>query len=323
MLWGGIGDWSRFVASGDVTALTRPWGETGVKSSLLLLTGLSVAVAFRAGLFNIGAQGQLLWGALAAALVGAKVQLVSPLHVASCLGAAAGAGALWALIPTALKLHRGVHEVISTIMLNWVASSLVESWLVVGPFRARAAEGHSASGTDEILATAALPRLLGESSRLHAGVLVGLGLAVLVGLWLWRTRAGFEVRAVGLSPDAAAASGLSVARRTYEAMAVAGALAGLAGAVLVLGTEHKVPATLSAPHGFDGIAIALLGQSHPLGVVLTSAWFGALRAGGTRMQLFGVHKSFPEIVQGLALLFISARLVWDGLSTRLMRRPGR
>lgn len=322
MLWGGLGDVPRLLAGGELEALFRPWGESATKAGLLLLTGLSVAVAFRVGLFNIGAQGQMMVGAIVAAVVGAKLSLPAGLHVPLCLITAALGGAAYALLPAMLKLWRGVHEVISTIMLNWVAVSLVENWLVVGPLRATASGDNSISGTEEIHATAQLPRLLGESSRLHLGFLVALALALAVWWWLARTRYGFETRAVGLAGEAARAAGIPVGRRVCQAMAIAGALAGLAGALLVQGTEHKFPATLGAPYGFDGIAISLIGQNHPLGVVATALWFGVLRAGGTRMQLLGVHKSFPELIQGLALLFVAGKLIWERLLTFRAKRSG-
>ncbi|MCP3144063.1 ABC transporter permease [Pyxidicoccus xibeiensis] len=310
MLWGGIGNWPSYLEGAAATVLTRPLGEAGMKAALLTLTGLSVAIAFKVGLFNIGAQGQMLLGALAAAVVGAQVSLPGVLHVPAALLAAALAGAAWAGIAALLKLYRGVHEVISTIMLNWVAVSLVDAWLVVGPLRGVAEGGQSITGTAEIQPTAALPRLLGDLSRLNLGFLLALLLAVAVWAWLERTRSGFETRAVGLGAEAARAAGVPVARRIGVAMALAGAMAGLAGAVLVLGTEGRYPGTLGAPYGFDGIAIALIGNNHPLGATVAALFFGILRAGGTRMQLLGVHKSFPELIQGLALLFVAGRMVW-------------
>jgi simple sugar transport system permease protein len=294
---------------------TNALPETLVTTTPYILLGLALAVGFRAGLFNIGAQGQMIVGALAAAVIGAHLALPAGLHPLAALVGAAAAGAAYGFIPAVLKLRRGVHEVISTIMLNWIAVGVVENWLVVGPLRATAHGTASASGTDEILSSAELPRLLGDASRLNVGFPLALAVAFAVWAWLARSRDGFEVRAVGLGAEAARAAGIPVARRTCEAMALAGGLAGLAGAVLVLGTEYKFPATLGAPYGFDGIAIALIGQNHPLGVGVAAILFGALRAGGTRMQLLGVHKSFPELIQGLALLFVAGRVGWE-----LMRR---
>jgi simple sugar transport system permease protein len=315
MALGGFGDFPRWLSSGDLSSVLRPLGESAGKASVLLLTGLSVAVAFQVGLFNIGAQGQLMWGGLAAAWVGAAVSLPAGLHLPAALLAAALAGAAWAWIPTALKLRRGVHEVISTIMLNWVAVALVENWLVVGPLK-----GKTGAGTDEILLSAQLPRIAGESSRLNLGFPLALVLAAAVAVWLYRTTHGLETRAAGLGPDAAHAAGLPVTRRTWTAMALSGALAGLAGAVLVLGSEFKYPGRLAAPYGFDGIAMALIGGNHPLGVAASSLFFGALRAGGTRMQLLGVNRGFPELIQGLALLLVAARLGWAWWTSRVRTR---
>lgn len=320
MTWGAFGDWPRFFETGNAALVLRPLGESATKAAILTFTGLSVTVAFRVGLFNIGAQGQLVVGALAAAVVGAKVDLPALLHIPLCLLAAALAGALWALGPALLKLKRGVHEVISTIMLNWVAVSLVDNWLVVGPLRATSSGDNSVSGTDQIHASAELPRLLGDVSRLNFGFVLAVLAALATWLFLTRFTRGFEWRAIGLSQDAARASGIDVERGFLEAMLLAGAFAGLGGAVLILGTELKYPASLGAPWGFDGIAMALIGQGHPLGVLATSTLFGGLRAGGTRMQLFGVHKSFPELMQGLALLLVAARLMWDRLIARVWRR---
>lgn len=319
MLWGAFGDWPRFFRGGGAQTLLWPLGEAGTKAALLTFTGLSVAVAFRVGLFNIGAQGQMMVGAIAAAVVGAKTQAPGVLHVGLCVLAAAAAGALYALPAAVLKVRRGVHEVISTIMLNWIAVALVENWLVVGPLRATASGDNSISGTDQIHSSAALPLLLGDSSRLNLGFVFAVLTAAVAFVFLARTVRGYEWRAVGLSPEAAEAAGIPVATRLVEAMVVAGACAGLAGAVLVLGTEQKYPATLGAPYGFDGIAMALIGQGNPLGVLASALLFGGLRAGGTRMQLLGVHKSFPELIQGLALLLVAAKYLWERLLAKRWR----
>jgi simple sugar transport system permease protein len=318
MFAGAFGDWPKFVDQGTAGLVLRPLGEAGNKAAILTLTGLSVAVAFKVGLFNIGAQGQLTVGALAAAVVGAKLELPAVVHLPLCLLAAAVAGAAWAALPALLKTTRGVHEVISTIMMNWIAVSLVENWLVVGPLKARASGVNSISGTDQIAPSAELPRLVEGSSRLNAGLLLAVVAAVVVWVFFARLHRGFGWRVVGLNAEAARAAGVEVGRVVVSAMLVAGALAGLAGAVLVLGTEQKYPTTLGAPYGFDGIAMALLGQGDALGVLVISLVFGALRAGGTRLQLFGVHQSFPELIQGFALLLVAARLGWERLARRLL-----
>lgn len=320
MFVGGLGDVSRAMETGRWDLVTRPLGESAIKGALLILTGLSVAVAFQVGLFNIGAQGQLVVGAIAAAAFGAHVELPGLLHVPLALAAGALVGSGWAIIPAWLKVGRGVHEVISTIMLNWIAVSLVENWLVVGPLAATAEAGASRAGTAEIHASAQLPRMLGELSRLHLGFPLALLIAFGVWLWLTRTHQGFETRVVGLSPEAARNAGIPVAKRIVRGMALAGALSGLAGAMLVMGTEFNYPASLGGGYGFDGIAMALLGNAQPVGTAISALFFGILKAGGTRMQLVGVHRSFPELIQGLALLLVAARLVWVKVLAK-RRRP--
>jgi simple sugar transport system permease protein len=320
MCWGAFGDWPRYFDTGTTALLLRPLGESASKAAILSFTGLSVAVAFRVGLFNIGAQGQLIVGALVAALVGARVELPAILHLPLCLVCAAAAGALYALGPAWLKVERGVHEVISTIMLNWVAVSLIDNWLVIGPLRAMASGDNSISGTAQIQASAELPRLLGESSRLNLGIVLAVAAAAASWFVMTRLVEGFEWRVVGLNVDAARAAGIDVRRKVVNAMLVSGACAGLAGATLVLGTEFKYPTAISAPYGFDGIAMALIGHGHPIAILASSAFFGALRAGGTRMQLFGVHKSLPELIQGLALLLVASQFLWTTLLNRLSRR---
>jgi simple sugar transport system permease protein len=292
-----------------------------VKGSLLMLTGLSVLVAFRAGLFNIGAQGQLVWGALAAAWIGAQGPFPPVLHSALALFGAALVGAIYGYLPALLKSRRGVHEVISCIMLNWIAVSLVEGWLVPGPLAGGHGLGVSQAGTAEIFLSARLPRLFGELSRLHAGFLVSLAVLAGVAIWLARTRGGWETAVVGAAPEVAHGVGISVAGRQGEAMAIAGALAGLAGAMVVLGTEGKYPATLPAPYGFDGIAMAMVGQAQPLGVLAASFFFGALRAGGSRMQVVGIRPSFPEVLQGLALLFAALPLANRAVRRLRVEKP--
>jgi simple sugar transport system permease protein len=306
----------------------RSLGDSSMKASVLALTGLSVAVAFSVGLFNIGAEGQLVAGAIAAAWVG---QAVSPgsawIHLPLALLAAVAAGAAWGLVPAWLKVRRGVHEVISTIMLNWIAIHLVESWLVVGPLAARSAQGHSLPGTPQIAPTAELPRFLGPRSELGLGLVLAVVAALVVWFLLRRTWVGFELRAVGASPEAARYAGIGVAKRTYLAMGLAGACAGLAGAVLILGIHRQYPATFHGGYGFDGIAISLIGGNHPLGTLVAAAFFGVIRAGGTKLQLLQIHRTFPELIQGLALLFIAGQMITRHLLTRLSRprpaaRPG-
>jgi general nucleoside transport system permease protein len=297
---------------------TAQLGETAVKASVLILTGLSVAVAFTVGLFNIGAEGQLIWGALAAAVVG-EIDLPG-IAVASIL-AAAFAGAAWGLLPGLLKVRRGVHEVISTILLNWIAIHLVHGWLVPGPLAARGSGASiSIAGTPPVSRWAFLPRPI-PGSRFDLGFFVALAIAAGVWFLLTRTWRGFEWRAVGAGREAAEASGIPARRRIYEAMALSGALAGVAGALLILGTEHRFPGVFRTGYGFDGIAVALLGGGSAAGTVASAFVFGALRTGATRLQLVGVHPSFAELIQGLAVLLVAAPRMFTPLLSRLRGRP--
>ena len=295
-----------------------PLGETAIKTSVLTLTGLSVAVAFTVGLFNIGAEGQLIWGALAAAVIG---RFDVPGVMLLALAGAALAGGLWGLVAGWLKVRRGVHEVISTILLNWIAIHLVHGWLVPGPLAAAGSGAQvSIAGTEPVSPAAWLPRLL-PGSRLDAGLVLALAIAFAIWFLLTRTRRGFEWRAVGAGHDAAHASGIPAGRRIGEAMALSGALAGIAGALLVLGTEHKYPGVFRTGYGFDGIAVALVGGGTPAGTVVSALVFGSLRAGATRLQLVGIHPSFAELTQGLAVLLVAAPRIFQPLLARLRGRP--
>jgi general nucleoside transport system permease protein len=300
-----------------------PLGESSIKMTVLTLTGLSVAVAFVVGLFNIGAEGQLIVGAITAAWLGRAVTgLPAALHLPLVIGAAMAAGAFWGFLPGYLKLKRGVHEVISTIMLNWVAVYIVENWLVIGPLKAPESSDASISlsGTGQIQHSAELPRLLGDASRLNLGFLLALAAAGLCLFVLSRTRLGYELRAVGASAEAARYGGINVASRIYVAMSVAGALAGLGGATLILGTELRYPSSFHSGYGFDGIAVSLIGGNNPLGVLIAAAFFSVLRAGGTRLQLLQIHRSLPDVIQGLALLFVAGQLAFRAGLRRLRAR---
>src|SRR2546423_4396327 len=300
-----------------------PLGETAVKSGVLILTGLSVAVAFTVGLFNIGGEGQLIWGALAAAVAGRALDLPAPLLVPAALLAAAAAGAAWGFIPGALKMYRGVHEVISTILLNWMAIHLVHGWLVAGPLAASGSgSAVSMAGTDPIRAAAWLPRPI-PGSPPDLGLPIALACAAAVWFLLTRMRLGFEWRAVGAGAGAAQASGIPTRLRVCQAMALSGALSGLAGGLLVLGTEHRYPGVFRTGYGFDGIAVALIGGATAPGVVAAGLVFGAVRAGATRLQLVGIHPSFAELIQGIAVLLVAAPRLFAPLPFRIraLSRP--
>jgi ABC-type uncharacterized transport system permease subunit len=291
-----------------VAGQPRMIGETLVETIPLIFTGLAIALAFRSGLFNIGVEGQYLVAQVAAAWVAYALPLPGWLHPAVAMVAGMAAAALWAIIPGLLKAYRGVHEVINTIMMNWIALFFVQ-WLVTGPLRA---PGGSGAATRAALPTAVLTQGLIQGSRLHAGLWIGLVAAVVVWFFLWKTPAGYEIRAVGLSPGAAEYAGINVAKNIVLAMALSGALAGLAGSVQTLALNGKLYVPSGLPgYGFDGIAVALVGKNHPVGVVLAALLFGALARGGPMMQaVAGVPKAVIWIVQGTVIFFVAAEGLW-------------
>jgi len=295
-----------WIVGGDAkpfTSAMRPISESITKSIPYILTGLAVALGFRAGLFNIGAEGQFVVGGLCSVVVGYSVTgLPVYIHLPLAVLAGAAAAGLWASIAGVLKAWTGAHEVINTIMLNWLAFRLTE-WLLREPLE----NVQGTHRTPEILPTAELPRLFPHPIRLHAGLLIALAAAVFVYWFLWKTTWGFELRTVGANPDAARYGGISIGRNIILAMLLSGALAGLAGAGESLGVTRNMSLGFQAGYGFDSIALALLGGSHPLGVVLASLLFGALRAGGTRMMsTAAIPLEITSIVQSMVIIFIAA-----------------
>jgi len=277
---------------------------TLVRSVPLVLTGLAVAVAFRAGVWNIGAEGQLYAGAIAAAWVGlAGEGLPALVLVPAVLGASLLAGGFWALVPTLMKLRLGVGEVITTILMNFVGLYLA-AWVVHGPLQE--ARGVFPQ-TDPIAEAARLPVLV-PGSRLHLGFALALGLAV--GLWAWLrfTRGGFAVRAVGASAAAARVAGrVPVGRVVFLVFVASGAVAGLAGGVEVSGVTWALYEDLSPGWGYTAIAVALLGGLNPLGVVVTGLFFGALQGGAGAMQRSaGIPAVWVSAVEALVILSVLA-----------------
>ncbi len=307
-----------------VVARPRDIGETLVSTIPLILTGLSVALAFRCGLFNIGGEGQYLVAQFVTAWVG--FHLTAPAWMPGLVQeaylplvtmlAGMAAGAFWAAIVGFLKAYRGVHEVINTIMMNYIGWHLTH-YLLMNTFRDP--EGRAA--TPAINAVTVFEQGLIEGSRLHAGLWIALLAAAAIWFFLFKTPAGYEIRAVGLSSGAAEYAGISVKRNIVLAMALAGALAGLAGSVQTLGLSGKMYEPLTfAGYGFDGIAVALVGRNHPLGVILAAFLFGALSRGGPLMQaMAGVPKTVILIVQASVIFFVAAEGIWRYLRTRKAR----
>jgi len=283
--------------------LTSLYGisEILIKAVPLIMTGLAFAFAYRTGLFNIGAEGQMYVGAIAAVIVGLKFGHLSPfIAIPLALLAALVAGAIWGGIPGMLKAVFGSSEIIITIMLNYVAVYFL-SYLVDKPLREKSGFYPQ---TDMIGENAFLPVLI-PNTRLHLGFIIALLFAVLVYIILWRTKLGFELRAVGLNLHAAEYAGIDVRTKMFLALAISGALAGVAGFTEVGGIHHRLLDNFSKGVGFDGIAVALLGQATPLGVVLASLLFGLLQVGANSMQRsVGVPANIVYILQGLIILFL-------------------
>ncbi len=307
-----------FVGSlGSVNAVS----ETLTAAAPLALAGLGIAVGFRAGLFNIGAEGQVLIGGMAAVIVGYSFAgMPAFLHMPLALLAGIVGGALWASVAGWLRAATGAHEVITTIMLNLTAMRLVDYLLRNPPVQR---PGRTDPISKSVLDSAVLPQLLDWydlNLRLHAGILVAI-LAVLFVYWLlFRTTIGFEFRAAGLNPDAARYAGMRSGLIIVVVMALAGGLAGLAGANQVLGVLGRASPGFSGGVGFDAIAVALLGRSHPVGVGLAALLFGALQAGGRQMQVSaGVSLDLIAILQALIIIFIAAPMLVRALIPRFIR----
>jgi ABC-type uncharacterized transport system permease subunit len=292
------------LSSGSFTQLMSPISETLVTATPLILVGLSVGLAFRSGLFNIGGQGQIIMGAVFAGYVGFAWQLPPGIHLLVALFAGVLGGALWGGLAGWLKAKTGAHEVITTIMLNYIALYLLQYLLGVGGFQQ--------AGSDQAISrvvhpSARLPHLLGSGLRVHAGLLVAVAAAAGVSWLLNRSTTGFQLRAVGANPAAARTAGMNVERSFIVVMLMAGALAGLAGCSQILGTNTAITGDLDAGIGFDGITVALLGRANPWGTVLAGLLFGGLKAGGLAMQSrTSTPVDLVTVLQALVVLFIAA-----------------
>ena len=292
---------------GSLNALS----ETLTAAAPLVLAGLGLALGFRAGLFNIGAEGQVIMGGLAAVVAGvAMADMPAVIALPAAIIAGALAGAFYAGIAGWLRAATGAHEVISTIMLNLISYRLLD-YLLRTPLIQK--EGRADPISKSIPEAAELPRLLtfiDPNLRLHAGVFLMLAMVVVAYWLLFRSKLGFEFRASGENAIAARFAGINAGLTIVLAMAVAGALAGLAGANQVLGVLGRATPGFSAGIGFDAIAVALLGRSHPVGVLFAGVLFGALEAGGRQMQVdAGVSIDLIGIIQALIIVFIAAPLL--------------
>jgi simple sugar transport system permease protein len=293
-------------ATGETKGLLnafRPVSESLTIATPYIYAGLGVALGFRGGLFNIGAEGQLFVAGLATAFVGYSITgLPFLIHLPLALVSGALMGALWASVPGFLKARTGAHEVINTIMMNYIAFRLTD-YLLSGPMQ----RPDGLPITPNVLPTSYLPLLFAEPMRVHWGFIIALALAGVVYWFLWKTPLGLEIRMVGANPNASRYAGIRITLITVLTMALSGALTGMAGVGQILGVDHKLVRAFSSGYGFDAISLALLGNSHPFGVVLAALLFGFLRGGAARMQsVAGTPVELIRIIQGLVIVFVAA-----------------
>jgi ABC-type uncharacterized transport system permease subunit len=290
--------------------------ETLVKAIPLMLTGLAVAIAFRMLFWNIGAEGQLAMGGIGAAGVALfwTDSLPGPLVLPTMLAVGFAAGALWALIPAALKAYLGVNEIITTLMMNYIAI-LAVSHLYVGPWKDP--QGYGFPGTAQFPKVAWLPRLIG---RVHLGVLFAIVAALFIWIVLDRTRWGYEIRVIGENPRAARYAGISLARNILLVMVLSGGLAGVAGMAEVAGISHRLQQGLTVGYGYTAIIVAWLAKLNPFGVLLVAILLAGLLVGGDQIQIsMGLPASVALVLQGAILFFVLGGEIFTRNRVRLIR----
>jgi len=278
--------------------------ETLVKATPLLLVGLGITIAYRGNVLNIGAEGQLIAGTVVCTWVALAFHLPGALLLVLAMLAGSLAGALWGAVPGLLKARLGANEILITVMMNSIAL-LGLGYLIRGPMIDQEAVAFGTGYPQSALIPPAawLPKL--SQTRLHFGFLIALLCAALVYIFLWRTALGYQIRAVGANPEASRYAGIDVPRNIVVAMFLSGALAGLAGAIEVLGVHHRLLDGISAGYGFTGIVVALFGKLHPLGTVPAAFLFGALLVGADMMQrAVGIPAGLVNAVQGLVVVFV-------------------
>jgi general nucleoside transport system permease protein len=295
-----------------------PISETLTYTAPIVFTGLAVALAFRGGLFNIGAQGQAIMGAIAAGTVGIALDLPAIINLPFAIIVGILCGGLWGYLVGVLKAKTGAHEVIVTIMLNYIAA-LFLGWYILRPAIKDPARSDAISKA--VNGSALLPKIFDPSLRVSLGIILALLAAAAMAWLLNRGRFGFELRAVGHNPDAASTAGMKVGTTMAMTMALAGALAGLGGTTMVLGTAQVLTDGIVGQIGFNGILVALLGRVKPWGVAAAGLLFGALQSGGQAMQTFaGVSNELVTVIQAMIVIFVAAPLLVKAIF-RLRRSP--
>ncbi|OGO48488.1 MAG: ABC transporter permease [Chloroflexi bacterium RBG_16_63_12] len=307
-------------AAGSVSGIT----QTLVKATPLLLVGLGITIAFRGGVINIGGEGQLIVGALAAtAMALAFPEWPGVILLPLALAAGVAGGAAWGGVPGVLKARLGVNEILSTIMMNQIAIQL-SNYLLRGPMidPAEIARGTQIAQSAQLPQQVWLIRLV-PRTLLNGGAIIAVVMAVLVYIFLWRTTIGYRIRAVGLNAEAARYAGIRVPVYQALALVLGGAFAGLAGAVEVLGVQHRMMEGLSGGYGFSGIVAALFGKLHPLGAIPASILFGGLLVGADKMQrAVQVPSALIGALQGLVVLFVVSSDIWARYRARRRQTYG-
>jgi simple sugar transport system permease protein len=319
-------------------AWRREFAELLIKSAMYIATGLSVALAFKGGLFNIGAEGQFWVGAIVATFFGYWTPVAHTfgamyvalgtfgwiaqlLHGAICIIMGMLAGGAWAAVAGYLYVKRGVNIVIGTIMLNWIAWFLITSWLVLGPMTPPSQT--FTSGSFYVTDTAKLLRIM-MPTRLNTSILLVLLAAYATWFLLYKTTIGYEIRAIGytanIGMETPRAQGINVSRRILQLMFFSGSLAALGGSFFILGLTYQFPNTATMGYGWTGIGIALIGQSEPLGVVLAGLFIGALRTGATSMQVANIPKTFSNIIEGMTVGFIALQVAVRYYLVKIIQR---
>lgn len=279
---------------------------TIIKATPYILTGLSIAFAFKTGLFNIGAEGQFIIGALVATVVGYSINLPAIIHIPLTIILAGLAGGLWGSIAGFLKSKFGINEVIATIMLNWIAFYL-SNFMVSSSFISVPNSEASVNIQDSAsIGIDWLKGLVGPATSVNWGIIVSIVLVFAIWFILTKTTLGFELRAVGHNKDAAEYAGIDVGKSILKSMAIAGLLAGVAGGIQVMGVTHNITVLAAQEgYGFDGIAVALIANSNPIGVIFSGLLFGAFKYGGIKMQSVGAPSEVINIVIGSIVFFIA------------------
>ena len=293
-------------------------------ASPLIFTGLSVAFSFRTGVFNIGAEGQFVIGGLVACVLGIVLDLPPVIHAVVCLLAAALAGGIWSLIVGVLKVKRGIHEVLSFIMMNWIAYYL-SNYIVNLP----GIKASSKEATIDILDNAKmlLPlsvRQMTGCTTINYGIIIAIVVAVIIWYIINKTTLGYELRSVGFNSHAAEYGGINSSASVMKALAISGALAGLGGAVQILGNAmHIAQFAGQEGFGFQGITVALIASSNPIGCIFAGLFYGAMKYGGSKLNLVGAPKEVLDIIMGAIVLIIAITHVFKAFAQKKMQKGGK